>query len=1479
MITSGHQHLSREGRRGVGAALLALCLAPSLAFAQGEAPPKEGPALEQGPALQRIWVPRKAFTKILARHPGGVMLREAELEALVKRAQAQRAAGRVPIAVDAPRLATLEALSYTGTLEGETVTLEARARVAVQGTRTSIRLPLRGIGLTGVWVEDQPAQVVIGDRGPVVLLPGSAVPVTREVRWQFALRVKVPAKRAEAGAGQIAFPIPPAASASLSLVLPGEIEPLVGSGSVGTRWVEPVSGGTRLRVAFGGGRGGTERLLELGWRPRRALNAAKPYVSAREQTLFTIRRGLTSLRSRIDLSVFRAPRDRFQFLLPPGFVVRELTSPQGKPNYLQRERRVEVQWPTPRQGLLTIEISAERPSVGEGSGKGKEAEWQGVGASAIRVLDVDRSGGVFAIAAGPDTAILFPALNDKASASYARLERADLGAFDAAQVPPAADAGLVRVYRHINGLGSVSVLQRRLAPQIALGIQAVVQVEARELKALAFYRYSVEAGAVYAVRAQLPPGFSLEDSLVRDERGRRPEHRLSERVRPDGSVELLIELEEGLRAPSELLLTLQCAREVPQGVTKAPLAIPRFLGTPRTELRGLFGFASDPTFRLSGRDLQGLLAIPAADLPRAGLEAEGLALGYRVEGIGYQGQLSVTRRETRLSVEQVEHHTVGERLLSSQFSLDLEVSGAPVQSLDLWLPEGSGGLASIRGEGLLRERDQVEVKEGRARWRLSFRAPWSGRRALRVEFQTPLATPSSEAASEVDLPQVSVARAFRERGTLAVFSSGEAELVATPRGLRPLEVTEAPALVAKAGPSSSSPDTKRPIFAYRWVRLDHGLTLGVSRPGLTPVLSAVAEHLHLATSAAADGTARHMARFTVKNLDNQFFGLVLPEGATLWSVAVNGEGVKPAAREGVLLVPIPNAGKNAGQGTVIQATYTQATSAWGWLGEADLQAPALTFGTSAEDRVPILRTTWALSLPEDVRALEVAGNLQGATQRSFVEPLLRRGWRSWRHESWPWWALGLGLPALLIVVTGRGRKALFSVAHRTYRAGGSCRSVAVELPWLRIAKVTGVVLAVLIMTGLCLSGLASLGSSSMRSAPAAKQSRLAAERAQKVDYTAQDKALSRSVKKDRGGALPYEYAGGDSSLPLSPAASAPAPAPHRGRKGRAQEKLGSKFRSDEQDKFAEKEHAKRPAKKRRENGRRRPVPKSAPPPPAKPSGARPEAGPKILDGLTQVDPPSIQLDTGKDDDGEDDDEGSSYETPDEERSLKTESRRGFEPPMDSPAEVGAGRDEKKVEEKQKNLEGTSVTDAYGVGGGAAGAYGQRWGKLPPRSETATPDLAAALNAESGGIKGGVPVARISEMSAGGEVGLRSLVLELGAVGEDSAFHRSGGGAILRLSLASERLFLVLGGLFALFGFLGALGVPASRRWSGLTLVVAGLAVTTLVPLIWAGALVGALANALTLGLLSAAPVLFVGALARGWQTRPLGRLLAALRAA
>ncbi|MBL4849857.1 MAG: hypothetical protein JKY65_30385, partial [Planctomycetes bacterium] len=350
---------------GTRVASLALLLLAASAVDVGAQERKDAPAVD---TLERIWVPERAFKRVLARHPGGVLLAEAELDKLIAKANAgdaARATDTLPPA-ETPRLATITQLKITGSVRGKTASLEARAEVAISGRGTvGLPLPLRSLGLVGVWVDQVPARVLVTDAGPVVLLPGSATPTTRIVTWSWSATVLSPANGSRGG-GRLGMRLPAAASASLDLALPLAVEVLPATSGV-TLWTRAEGGGSRIRGALGG-QAGAARQFEIAWRPKVATVTATPYAVASDDTVFIFRRGVTSLSTRLELKVYRGPRQSFKLVLPSGFVVRELTSPTGgAPQYLQRGEQVELRWPTPRKGTLVVELEAERPSEpGEG---------------------------------------------------------------------------------------------------------------------------------------------------------------------------------------------------------------------------------------------------------------------------------------------------------------------------------------------------------------------------------------------------------------------------------------------------------------------------------------------------------------------------------------------------------------------------------------------------------------------------------------------------------------------------------------------------------------------------------------------------------------------------------------------------------------------------------------------------------------------------------------------------------------------------------------------------------------------------------------------------------------------------------------------------------------------------------------------------------------------------------------------------------
>jgi hypothetical protein len=259
----------------------------------------------------------------------------------------------------------------------------------------------------------------------------------------------------------------------------------------------------------------------------------------------------------------------------------------------------------------------------------------------------------------------------------------------------------------------------------------------------------------------------------------------------------------------------------------------------------------------------------------------------------------------------------------------------------------------------------------------------------------------------------------------------------------------------------------RPLFAYTHVGTGWSLGLSIKRHAPSEVLSAVVERLHVESSAGPDGTSRHTATFDVRCLKTQFFALRLPAGAKLWSVVVNGVGVKPASRDGVEIIPMPAPDPNRAQDT-LAVTYTLAGDAWGARSVQDLVAPELMF--DAEKAVPVLRTSWALALPGDYRVLQWSGNLAGAKAASAT-PIGLALWRDVRDAGGAW-LLALALAGLVVAASPRLQSGLVSGLAGASAAGGVAgHGVASVAGNRRVWEAAAVLTIVGALGAFCVSGL------------------------------------------------------------------------------------------------------------------------------------------------------------------------------------------------------------------------------------------------------------------------------------------------------------------------------------------------------------------------------------------------------------------------
>lgn len=1350
--------------------------------------------------VERVYVPERAFERVLQRHPRGVVVRDQELQELLRRAGLRPPA---PVEVAPPVAATIRQVRATGRVDDGVATVACEADVSVLARgEVALLLPLRGAGLRRLTVDGAPARVLPDAQGVRVVLKGAAdpsAPETRKVAWELGARVEPGEER---GAGVLALPVPAAAAGKLDLVVPGDVEVVVPQAAPPAQqaqlsrgrtnipddartsqgciaWARGLEGDrTRIDGAFGGAHG--EGQVVVSWRPRRSAMDVTPYVVAEERSVFCVRQGVVTLDAVATLEVYRAGRDRFALDLPPGFVARSLVLEGEEATHSQQGDRAELVLGAPRTGRFVVRLRAELTT---GMGEGR----QQLALQPLGFPDVQRASGLVGVAQGDGTVVGFD--------EVVGLERADAG--DLGATPTGGDV-LLRVYRRLPAPARLAVSAAPQAPRVDLVMRAVVGLGEREARALTILQFRVQEGRVFRVSADVP-GFSVETVQVRQVRGGATTEPVHQLTIQDGAV--LVELQEALRAGHELFLNVQAVRDEPQGLAGRTVDVPRITGAPATTLRGHIGFAPDEAFRLTGAAQAGLTAIPAAELPRAGLDVAGLVLGYRVDGPEFAGQVHLTPRETRVSSQLTTHHRVAERVVETDALIELDIEGAPVTTLELLLPPGVGRLARIEAPDLKDDRELVgKTDDGRERWRLTFEQRKAGLLPLRVRFETTAPVAAGEDAAVV-LPRVAVAGAFRERGQVAVFSSDATELQARAQGLRAVEVTD-------VAPLPGSSFTGRPLFGYTHTSADHRLELTVKRRDAAAVLAAVVERLELSTSAAPDGLSRHEAVFHVRRLESQFFALKLPDGAQLWSVVVNGQGVKPAERDGLKLVPLPS-GPGGGL-DAISVTYTLRRAAWGVSSRADLDAPALL--VDRDRPVPVLRTRWTLALPDDYRVLEFAGNLSGADAGAAAPLALGLGRAAWEATL----PLGLLLVALALGASVRARTAL--VGGLT-RSGTQARGVGQALAGVVTPRrvVIGVVVALML---LCLVSSVTRFSQSLEKATAGGSAyREMPTASAPMDYDDAEIGALRTLPS-----ADSAFGPSDKAEDMDFYGDAPAPA---GRAGRADGAFGG-GRGPQQEKAGEdlSRSAERSPRARGEPESRR---REGAPPPA-PAAPAPSAPPP---------PPAAE--------------------------PMPAPRPGRPQAQPAPGR-GPMADELRANGARAQLRDKTLSESDDALDGEAGAGMAQLDPEPAPvqapAEAPAPESMLGLTTGVGGAgaeaKKPAPVVRqeaaVSDDLQPGRVGLRSLVLALPAVGRDVVLERPGGQARLAVQVVRDDALTLAAGALALVGLLAGVLLPGRAPVTYLGLALVGLAVLTALPYVLADARATPLLNALAVGLLLAGPV-------------------------
>ena len=321
--------------------------------------------------------------------------------------------------------------------------------------------------------------------------------------------------------------------------------------------------------------------------------------------------------------------------------------------------------------------------------------------------------------------------------------------------------------------------------------------------------------------------------------------------------------------------------------------------------------------------------------------------------VWWSSREAMAPREARFLSDVKTLVTVGEADLRMAALVDVTVLQGERDRFELRLPDGYE-VTGASGSSLEKTEERPGVLV------LLVREPERRRHQFLVSLER--ATTGGSLQAEAVLPVVEGAQ--RETGEAMVEAVGTLELTASESdGMRRMDVREAAASLRGLARQPA-------LAAFRYQRKAGDrprLALDVKRFPDAAVLAAVAERAVVTTLATTEGRTLTEIALTVRNHAQPFLKVALPEGATLLSAEVAGEGVKPVKGADGTRIPLLRSGFRPNGPYSVSFVYLQPGKPLGKKGEARLGLPSFD--------VPVNVLEWELFLPDRYRVKDFGGNV------------------------------------------------------------------------------------------------------------------------------------------------------------------------------------------------------------------------------------------------------------------------------------------------------------------------------------------------------------------------------------------------------------------------------------------------------------------------------------------------------------------------
>ena len=713
-------------------------------------------------------------------------------------------------------------------------------------------------------------------------------------------------------------------------------------------------GQTRVEAMFAPGESAV-----FTWRPLER-QAAREDVRfyAQDMALATVTPGLLQVSHEVRLQIAQGQVDRLTLGVAPGQTVTSVSGPAiGAWRFDPATHRLEVRLSQPATGSYVMNLITQSASA---------AVPYDVRLEPLVVEQALDQHSVVGLAAEPS---VYVRLDQHPAAMNVQDYVRDAGQLIKA-VPGLAAEQISQAFR-FESKDSV-VAGRVLAVQSEVRSQETARFNVEDDRLVYNSQWSIEIAKAgrFDVDLLMPDGFDI-DALEAEQvshwdesaEGSQRHTRVHFRRRLTGSVQLRLALSRSLA-------------EIPDR-----LAVPRVMVAGALKHSGRLLIGSAQGMRLSVVSRQGVSEINPVELGQSG---QGF-LAFQFLRPDWELQLQTEQIQARVTVQSLHVAKVTDGLVRHQHSLRYRLYHAGTKTFGLTLPPEAVGV-TITGPGIAR-REPL----GAGQWRVEladkvYDQPY----LMNVTYETRY----NPADGKVALVPVRCQDADLQQGYTALFATDRVALAAdsTDAALRPADARSIPEYFG-AG------DLAGAAMCFRSVSPQYSLTVRARRHAAADQVGAEVLKTDLVSVVTAAGQTINQVVLRLRMGSQRHLQTILPDGAAIWSLAVDGQAVQPSVRTTVerrsaLLVPLP---QQASDDVLMEMVYVVSLASAaggrptvGWSGRHRLSGPQFD--------LPLKNITWQVYVPDDFTYGDFGGTIAMAPRSTEAAAVLRYNLQTYQQQ-------------------------------------------------------------------------------------------------------------------------------------------------------------------------------------------------------------------------------------------------------------------------------------------------------------------------------------------------------------------------------------------------------------------------------------------------------------------------------------------------